>query len=81
MRLHTQFDPRGPVTFFVTGALNAACISELDYVFGAARRLGKMIRVDLSRATDIDRTSLKYLADQSADVTVVYQTAAANQPG
>ena len=80
MRLHTQFDPSGPVTFIVTGTVDAACIAEFDYVFSAARRLGKMIRLDLSSMTEADQASLKYLAEQSADVTVVYR-ADANRRG
>jgi hypothetical protein len=79
MRLHTEFDPVGPMTLVVTGPMNAACIAELEWVFGAARRLGKSIRVDLSGMTEADGTSLKYLAGQAADVTLVYRRTGANQ--
>jgi hypothetical protein len=81
MRLHTQFDPTGPITFIVTGHVDAACIAEFDYVFGVAHRLGKVICLDLTRMTDVDRATLQYLADRvSADVTVVYRQANGNLP-
>ncbi len=74
MQLHTRFDPVGPVTFILTGDVDATCLPELDYVFAAARRLRKSIRLDLSEATMLDRASVQYLADQASDdVIVVYR--------
>jgi hypothetical protein len=72
MRIQTRIDPTGPVTFLVAGKVDAACIADFERAFGAARRLGKVIRLDLSEMTLVDRPGLQYLLDLTCDeVTLV----------
>jgi hypothetical protein len=72
MRIQTRIDPTGPVTFLVAGRVDAACIADFERAFGAARRLGKVIHLDLSKMTLVDRPGLQYLVDlASDDVTLI----------
>jgi anti-anti-sigma regulatory factor len=72
MRIQTRIDPTGPVTFLVAGRVDAACIADFERAFGAARRLGKDIRLDLREVTLVDRPGLQYLIDLACDeVTLV----------
>jgi anti-anti-sigma regulatory factor len=72
MRIQTRIDPAGAITFLVEGRVDAACIADFEQAFGAARRLGRVIRLDLSEVTLVDRPGLQYLSDLEDDeVTLV----------
>ncbi len=63
MRLLTQIDPEGAVTFVVVGSFDAPCVADFDRTLEAARRLRKQIHVDLSHLTGVDCSSLHYLSE------------------
>ena len=72
MRIQTRIDPNGPVTFLIAGSVDATCLADFDRAFVAARRLGKVIHLDLSEVTLVDRRGLQYLIDLSCDdVTLI----------
>jgi anti-anti-sigma regulatory factor len=72
MRIQTRIDPAGAITFLVEGSVDAACIADFEQAFCAARRLGRVIRLDLSEVTLVDRPGLQYLSDLvDGEVTLV----------
>jgi ABC-type transporter Mla MlaB component len=67
MQIPTRFDPTGAVILLLAGTLNATCVPDLDRALASAKQLRRSVALDLSRVRLVDRPTLEYLIDVSAD--------------
>jgi anti-anti-sigma regulatory factor len=67
MQIPTRLDSTGAVILLLTGTLNATCVPDVDRALASAKQLRRPVVLDLSKVRLVDRPTLEYLIDVTAD--------------
>ena len=67
MQIPTRLDPTGAVILLLAGTLNATCVPDVDRALASAKLRHRPVVLDLSKVRLVDRPTLEYLIDVTAD--------------